>query len=47
MSEGQEDVELTIVVRFREGFEPEEEEVRHLIEDVWCGTLLTYELEEV
>lgn len=41
------DIEVTIVARFREGSEPEEEETRHLIEDRWMGELIEFETEEV
>jgi hypothetical protein len=39
--------ELTIVASFRDGREPEEEEVRQLIEDEWLGVLIAYDTEEV
>jgi hypothetical protein len=41
------DIELTIVARFKEGFEPEEEEIREWVEYQWYGTLVEVEIEEV
>jgi hypothetical protein len=41
------DIEVTVVMRFPRGYEPEEEECRQWVEDQWMGTLLEYEMEDV
>lgn len=41
------DVEVTIVVRFRKDREPDETEVRQITEELWLGDMVEYNIEDV